>query len=217
MGNGLILVGASGLALEVVEAARAAGARVLGCVDDNPDLRGERVGGWLPVLGGLDHAVSRRDAGLVVCVGKGTVRSRVVERLVAAGVTAERFAKIVHPSVSVPSSCRVGVGSVLLAGTVLTANVTVGDHVVAMPHVTLTHDDVVEDFATLCAAVTLGGRAHVGRAAYLGMASSVREDVRVGAGATLGMGAVLTRDLPDGQTWVGVPAAPLAAAPRRSD
>ncbi len=57
-----------------------------------------------------------------------------------------------------------------------------------------------------------GGGVVVGRAAYLGMSSSVRENVRVGERATLGMGAALLVDQPDDQTWVGVPARPLGAA-----
>jgi acetyltransferase-like isoleucine patch superfamily enzyme len=75
-----------------------------------------------------------------------------------------------------------------------------------MPGVTLTHDDVVADFATFAAGVSLGGSVRVGRAAYLGMNSSVRERTSIGAGATIGMGAVVLADVPDDETWVGVPA-----------
>lgn len=210
VGNGLILVAASGLALEAAEAARAAGLEVAGCVDDDAALWGRSAGRWLPILGGLDLVVEQRNSQLLICAGRGVVRERIVSRLRALGVADDRYATVVHPSVTVPQSCEVGAGSVLLPGVVLTASVTVRRHVVVMPHVTLTHDDVVDDFATLCAGVTLGGAVRIGHAAYIGMAASVREKVSVGAAATLGMGAVLLRDLPPGQTWVGVPARPLA-------
>lgn len=205
MANGLVLVAAGGLALEAAEAAIAAGIDVAGCVDDDPTRWGTTAGGWLPVLGGVEDVVVS-DAPLLLCAGKGAVRERLAARLAAAGVDPARYARVVHPSVAVPRSCAVGAGTVLLAGVVLTASVTVGSHVVAMPRVTLTHDDVIEDFATLCAGVTLGGGVRVGRSAYLGMSSSVRERVTVGPDAMLGMGAVVTRDVPAGETWVGVPA-----------
>ena len=208
MSEGLVLVAASGLALETAEAARAAGLAVAGCVDDDESLWGTTVRGWLPVLGGLDSLASQGDSPVVVCAGKGAVRERIVRRLAAAGVGPERYTTVVHPSVEVPQSCTVGPGSIVLAGCVLTAQAALGAHVVLMPHVTVPHDDVVEDFATLCAGVTLGGHVRVGRAAYLGMSSSVRERVVVGEESVLGMGGVLVRDLPAGETWTGVPARP---------
>ncbi|HEV7173546.1 NeuD/PglB/VioB family sugar acetyltransferase [Pedococcus sp.] len=211
MGNGLVLVAAGGLALETAEAATAAGLEVAGCVDDDSTRWGTAAGGWLPVLGGVEEVVLRGDAPLVLCAGRGAVREQLAARLEVAGVDPGRYARVVHPSVAVPGSCSVGAGTVLLAGVVLTAAVTVGSHVVAMPKVTLTHDDVVGDFATLCAGVTLGGGVRVGRAAYLGMSCSVRERVTVGAGSILGMGAVVTRDVPPGETWVGVPARRLVS------
>ena len=76
----------------------------------------------------------------------------------------------------------------VLANVTMTADVTVGEHVVLMPQVVLTHDDVVADYATLCAGVVLGGTVHIGAGAYLGMNSSVRQGIRVGRDATLGHG-----------------------------
>lgn len=201
----LVLVAASGLARETAEAARAAGREVLGCVDDDELLWGSAVG-RLPVLGGLDVLRECPEAEIVLCTGSGSSRQRLAVRVADAGVTTDRYATVRHPSVDVPDSCLLGPGVVLLAGVVLTASVTVGAHVVCMPGVVLTHDDVIEDAATLAAGVLLAGGVRVGQRAYLGMGATVREGVSVGADAVLGMGSVLLSNLPDGQTWAGVPA-----------
>lgn len=203
----LVLVAASGLAREVAEAARRAGRDVIGCVDDDFGLHGTEVAPGLVVLGGVDVIDGHPDAELVLCAGRGTARGVLAGRLTVSGHG--RWATVVDPSAVVPPSCSVGEGSVLLAGVVLTADVAVGSHVVCMPHVTLTHDDVLEDHVTLAAGVALGGGVTVEDGAYLGMRSSVREALRIGARAVLGMGAVLLEDLPAGETWAGVPAGPI--------
>lgn len=210
MAKALILVAASGLARETAESARLAGWDVVGCLDDDETKHGTEVMPGLPVLGGVDSIGRFPDVAPVVCAGKGAVREALVMRLAKLGVPTDGHAIVVDPSVVVPPTCSVGAGSILLAGVTLTASVTVGRHVVCMPRVVLTHDVVIEDFATLCAGVVLGGSVTVGRRAYLGMASSVREQVSVGSDSVLGMGAVAVTDLAPGQTAVGVPAVPFA-------
>lgn len=206
MSTPLILVTASGLAREALETARAGDTfEVIGFVDDDPALWGEVIDD-VKVLGGLDVVRDVPDAAVLLCAGRGAVRASLGLRL---GLRDLRYATVVHPSVSVPQSCVVGAGSILLAGCVLTSAISVGRHVVAMPNVVLTHDDVVDAFATLCAGVTLGGSVHVGSGAYIGMNASVRERCRVGHDALVGMGSVVVTDIPDGEIWAGVPAKPL--------
>ena len=136
MSGSLLLVAASGLAREVAESARRAGWDVLGCLDDNPDLAGTEIMPGLEVLGGLERA-EYPEALLLLCAGKGRVRQGIANRLADFGIGDERYAVLMDTSVAVPDSCTVGAGSILLAGTILTACVTLGKHVVCMPHVVL--------------------------------------------------------------------------------
>ncbi|NEN04811.1 acetyltransferase [Diaminobutyricibacter tongyongensis] len=202
----LVLIGASGLAREVM-AMEQSHHRVIGVLDDDPALHGHPIGG-ADVLGGIDLA-SELPGAIVVCVGSGAARRSIVSRLAALGVGSDRFATLVDESARISANSVVGHGTIILACSVLTSDVVVGRHVVVMPNCTLTHDDIVDDFATLAAGVTVGGVARIGEAAYLGMNASIRQKVSVGAGATIGMGAVVLTDVPEGQTWAGVPAREL--------
>ena len=200
----LVVVGAGGFARETAAAAVAAW-RVRGFVDDNPALHGTIRSG-LPILGPVDSVAGMPDAAVVVCVGNPrdyTARQRIVQRL---GLPGERYATVVHPAAVVGAGSFVGPGSVLLAGTVLTADVAVGSHVAVMPQAVLTHDDRVEDYATIASGVRLGGGAVLERGAYVGAGALVREGVTVGAWSLVGMGSVVLHDVPPGEVWAGVPA-----------
>ena len=210
MADRLLLAGAGGLTSEVIAVLRGArDPREIVVLDDRAELRGTTILS-APVIGGIDDVGDHPDADILICVGNGAKRETIAARLTLLGVADERYTTLVHPAVEIPAGCSVGRGSILLAGVVMTATVTVGRHVVAMPQATMTHDNVIDDFATLCAGVSLGGFVHVGRSAYLGMNSCVRQNVTVGDGTTLGMGAVLLADLPVGETWAGVPARSLS-------
>jgi sugar O-acyltransferase (sialic acid O-acetyltransferase NeuD family) len=203
----LLLLGAGGLAREVLAAARTMpdAWTPVGALDDDPGLHGSTIDG-LDVLGGIELVHARPDAAVLACVASATrpaARRRLVEKL---DLPAERWATLVHPAASVAPGVRLGPGAMLLAGVVVTAAQRVGAHVLAMPHVLLTHDDEVGDFATLAGRVTLGGAVRVGRGAYLGQGALVREHLRIGDGAVLGMGSVVLRDVPGGEVWAGIPA-----------
>lgn len=211
----LLLVGAGGFARETTELVRAINASeptwdLLGYLDDDPALHGsERTG--LTVIGPIGAHEDFPEAKLVICLGSPratTLRRTIADRL---ALDDERFATLVHPSVTPPGSVRIGVGTVIHAGSVFTADIEVGRHVEMMPQVVLTHDDIVEDFATFGAGVRLAGGVRIGESSYIGSGALVRENIDIGPGALVGMGSVVTRSVPAGEVWAGVPARPMPA------
>jgi sugar O-acyltransferase (sialic acid O-acetyltransferase NeuD family) len=217
MTTDLVIVGAGGFARETAAAVLAINLHrplwnLLGFLDDDPARHGSQPGG-ITVLGGTEALAGLPDAAVVVCVGNPrdySARQRITDRL---ALPAERYATIVHPTASVSPGCLLGPGTVVLAQTALTADVTVGSHVAVMPQVVLTHDNVVEDFATIGSGVRLGGSVVAERGSYLGAGALVRESVRIGAWSLIGMGSLVLADVPTAQVWVGTPARYLRDAP----
>jgi sugar O-acyltransferase (sialic acid O-acetyltransferase NeuD family) len=216
-GGDLVIVGAGGFGRETAQAVVAlaeAGVpwRLLGYIDDAPGQESRIIDGTV-VLGGRDRIKQLPQASVVICTGRPgnyASRRRIVSDL---SMPPERFATIVHPTAAVSRSSSIGPGSVLLAHVALTSAVEVGAHVAIMPHVTLTHDDVIDDFATIASGARLGGGVRIGRGAYVGAGVMIRENRTIGAGALVGMGSVVTKDVPAHEVWVGVPARYLRAAP----
>ena len=111
MSRPVLLIAASGLAREVLPVVRESGRDVLGFLDDRHEELPRTIGG-APVLGGIDDIPLYPDADVLVCVGSGLGRERVVARLSALGVDASRYATVIDPSVRNPGACAVGAGSI---------------------------------------------------------------------------------------------------------
>jgi sugar O-acyltransferase (sialic acid O-acetyltransferase NeuD family) len=207
----LLIVGAGGFGRETAAAVHSINSvqprwDLVGLLDDDPKLLGREFEG-ARVLGPVDAGIAANpSARVVVCTGHPQdyfSRFAIVRRL---RLAPDRYATIVHPAASIASTAVIGHGSVVLAGTVATAQSRIGNHVAVMPLVAITHDDQIGDFATLASGVRLGGGVRIERGAYLGAGALVRDSLTIGAWSLVGMGAVVTRSVPRAELWAGVPA-----------
>ena len=180
----------------------------LGYLDDDAGQHGTLIGD-APVLG--DAAVlEARGGGIAVALGVGSARSRAaLARRIRAHV--REFPVLIHPTVPAFARVAIGEGSQIHAGAIVTTDIVIGAFVILNRHVDVSHDCRLDDFATLAPAVTLAGAVHVGTGADLGARATCIPGVSVGAWSVIGAGAVVTRDIPDGVTAVGVPARALMA------
>lgn len=142
-----------------------------------------------------------------VAVGDGKTRDTMAQ-LVGDGAQA---LEIKAPqSISLDSNI-IGEGSVLCSNTMITSNVIIGRFFQANIYSYIAHDCVIGNFVTFAPGVRCNGRVHIGDYSYIGTNAVIKEGslskpLVIGEGAVVGMGAVVTKDVPDGAVVVGNPA-----------
>jgi len=117
-----------------------------------------------------------------------------------------QFDTIVHPSVVKSRWVRIGSGSILCAGSVLTNNIEIGRHTIINLGCTIGHDVRIGDFVTVSPGVDISGNVTIEDEVWVGIGATLIEKTKVGKGAYLGAGACVTKDIPPGVLAVGVPA-----------
>lgn len=171
---------------------------------ESDDIWHERAVAGLPVL-----PLSRFDAhgsAMIIAIGNPAVRCAIH----AALPSETRFPTLVHPSVIHSARVEIGLGTIVCAGVVLSCDIEIGAQVHLDRCVTVGHDSVIADFSTIAPGAIVSGNCSIGRRAYMGAASSIRERLAVGDDAVVGMGAVVVKSVPRLETHVGNPARKLA-------
>ncbi len=201
----VLIYGAGGHGRAVLDAAlRVRSLRVVGMLDDDPALRGQRVLG-VSILGDACRLVEPefRSCRVVVALGAPADRQRAVARVLAAG---RGFASVVHPRAFLAREVTVGEGAMILPLAVVHTGATVGFHAIVNTAAIVEHDSRVGDFAHIAPGVCLAGGVTVGACAQIGIGACVAPNVRVGDRAVVGAGAAVVEDVAPDDVVVGVPA-----------
>jgi sugar O-acyltransferase (sialic acid O-acetyltransferase NeuD family) len=139
---------------------------------------------------------------VVVAIGDPIVRKRIVENLPDETI----FFSVIHPSVIILSTdVKIGEGSIICAGSVITTNVVIGKHSQLNLHTTVGHDTTINDFFTSAPGAKISGNCTIGECVYIGTNASVREKIRICPNVTIGMNSTVVKDINESGIYVGLP------------
>jgi sugar O-acyltransferase (sialic acid O-acetyltransferase NeuD family) len=135
----------------------------------------------------------------IIAIGDNALRKKV------AAMTSHQFTNAIHPTTIISPFTSLGKGCMILHGSIVQAQSSIGNHVIVNTGAKVDHDCKLEDFVHIGPGAILCGTVGVGEGSFLGAGSVILPGKKIGRWATIGAGTIVTQDVPDGVTVVGNP------------
>jgi sugar O-acyltransferase (sialic acid O-acetyltransferase NeuD family) len=142
-----------------------------------------------------------------IAMSDSTMRQQIAERFVRLG--AEPI-ELRSADTVIYDHNVIAEGAIFCSGSIITSDAKIGRYFHSNLQSYIAHDCLIGDFVTFAPRVACNGNVIIEDHAYIGTGAVIRQGLHIGRGATVGMGAVVTKDVPAGQTWVGNPARVLS-------
>jgi sugar O-acyltransferase (sialic acid O-acetyltransferase NeuD family) len=175
-----------------------------GFIDDSKKI-GSVIDG-IKVLGNISFISQiEGEVNLVIAVGNPAQKQALLTTISKSNVN---FPILIHPTaiIQAPQLVKLGEGTVICAGAILTTSIRIGKHVLINLNVTIGHDTVVNDFSSIMPGANIAGEVSIGSSVLVGSGANIRNKISVGNSATVGMGSVVIRNVEDSKIVAGNPA-----------
>lgn len=205
MKNKLLIIGASGHGKVVADIAMKMNKwQNIAFLDNNRDIK-TSLG--LTVIGTSDDVFSYLDEyEIFVGIGDNTIRQRILRKLEMVGAI---IPVLIHPNSVIGKQVEIGIGTVVMAGTVINCCTSIGKGCIINTGATIDHDNEIGDFVHISPGAHLAGSVKVGKESWLGIGSLISNNVNVTDKCKVGAGCVVVKDISEPGVYVGVPAKKL--------
>lgn len=170
-------------------------------LDDNKSIGS--VMGFEIIGKSTDAYLYRNEADFFVAIGSNVTRELIQKKLLSEGGA---IVSLFHPNVVIGTNVNIGIGTVVMAGTIINSSSMIGNGCIINTSCSIDHDNIIEDFVHISPGSHLAGAVRVGKRSWIGIGSTVSNDVHICNGCIIGAGAVVVKDITEVGTYVGVPA-----------
>lgn len=202
MKNKLLIIGASGHGKVVADVALKMNRwKSIAFLDDNNTIKTlmsfEVIGTSKNLFKYIDYYE------IFVGIGNNATRHKIIKTLETYGAS---IPTLIHPKAIIGSHVDIGVGTVVMAGVIINACTKIGKGCIVNTSATIDHDNEIEDFVHISPGVHLAGTVKVGKGSWLGIGSTVINDITITSDCKIGAGAVVVKNLLESGIYIGIPA-----------
>ena len=116
------------------------------------------------------------------------------------------FINCIHSQAQIAMDVSIGVGNVLMAGSVINTSTSIGNHCIVNTNSSLDHDNSMLDFSSIAPNSATGGNVKIGKLSALGIGSTILPGISVGPNSIIGAGSLVLEDIPSDSIYFGSPA-----------
>jgi sugar O-acyltransferase (sialic acid O-acetyltransferase NeuD family) len=190
-----VLVGASGHAKVVLDILERSGNKVIGLIELNPSI--DNLFGY-PVFKENEFTFLKEHR-VIVAVGSNK------QRLLITGNLNVVYGVALHPTASIASHVSLGLGSMVMAKSVVNSNAIIGKHSIINSASIIEHDCCIGDYCHISPGVILCGGVSVGEGTQVGAGAIVLPGLKIGSWSVIGAGTVVTKNVPSECVVMGNP------------
>lgn len=144
--------------------------------------------------------------GVIIAIGDNKLRVELIKKFIKLNLP---IVTIRHPKSVVSPYAELGIGTVLLAGSIISPFCKLGLGCILNTSATVDHESKLSEGVHVSAGAHLGGLVSVGSFTFFGLGSSTISGIKIGSNVIVGGGAVVTKNVDNDLTVVGVPAKPI--------
>ncbi len=178
--NKLFIIGAGGLGREILATLKHSGFTKKYATVEFIDKGSQEFINDILDVGNNEHLINLDEqCDVFIAVSNPIVRNRIIQQLQPNAHI--NFPTFIHPKSSIYDNTRVkiGKGSFISEGCILTTDIVIGDFCYLNMNVTLHHDTVLEDNVFLMDGVRITGGAKVNRNSYICNNHSIDEAIEI--------------------------------------
>jgi len=203
----MLVFGAKGLAKEVLEVVKQNRKLNKLAFFDNISLESpEKLYGKFNIIKNDEDAVkyfSNIDSHFTIGVGGPKIREHAFNTFIS--LRGKPINLISNTSTIGSYGVELGVGINIMQQVVITNDIKIGNGCLINQLSSIGHDVEIGNFVEVCPGVAISGNCKIGNHSFLGTNSTILPQVTIGKNVIIGAGAVITKNIPDNCTVVGIP------------